>query len=472
MSRLSLFVFLLLTVACHPPKTASGGPPAPGPIPSSSCDGKAPVDPAIAHVPGVRASWFNDPSGRERLYVLEAGPPERHAREPPLVLIHGVGAIGTADYYPALAQLSRKRHVLAIDLPGFGRSNPEDQDFGPERLARSVDVVVRACAPGKIDLLGHSSGGSLALLFAAKRADVVRRLVLADVAGILRPEVLLHGQLHQTLTPMHDHVPHLANAVEKTGGVLVDALHALVPNAKDVAESGVVGHSPGVLAASALLDFNFGPAISEVRAPTLILWGKEDFVVPTRIERLLHSRLARSEVIFIADSGHVPMKDQPERMATLVNEYLDGAELKEPEVAVPLAKELHDGSCNDQDDLTLTGDFDKVIVSRCKRVHLNKVRARQIMIRKSDGHLDDCQVSDSLAVYDSDLFITGSELRGTVALDVSESELDIAGVVISGSEAAVRVHQKSHIVLSVTKVHSPKTDSFMHVALDLKEDEL
>ena len=183
-----------------------------------------------------------------------------------------------------------------MDLPGFGRSNPEDQDFGPERLARSVDTVVRACAPGKIDVLGHSSGGSLAVLFAAKRNDAVRRLVLVDVAGILRPEVLLHGQLHQSLTPMREKVPVISKVVEKTGSVLIDAIQALVPNAEKVADTGLLGQSPGVLAATSLLDFNFGQAISEVKAPTLIFWGHKTYVVPTRIAQLLDDRIARSEL--------------------------------------------------------------------------------------------------------------------------------------------------------------------------------
>ena len=107
---------------------ASGGPPKPGPVPSVACDGKAPLDPALHGIPGLRASWFNDPSGNERLYVLEAGPEAASTNTPPLVLIHGVGAIGTGDYFPVLGLLSQHRHILAIDLPGSGES---DKPAGP-----------------------------------------------------------------------------------------------------------------------------------------------------------------------------------------------------------------------------------------------------------------------------------------------------------------------------------------------------
>ncbi|MEY4515491.1 MAG: hypothetical protein RLZZ450_7613, partial [Pseudomonadota bacterium] len=61
------------------------------------------------------------------------------------------------------------------------------------------------------------------------------------------------------------------------------------------------------------------------------------------------------------------------------------------------------------------------------------------------------------------------ELSGPVALETSDSKLDIAGVEINGSLAAIRARKKSELVLSVTPVHSPKTDEFVHKEIELKE---
>jgi pimeloyl-ACP methyl ester carboxylesterase len=355
---------------------------------------------------------------------------------------------------------------LAIDLPGFGRSNPEDEDYGPERLARSVDTVVRTCAGRQIDVLGHSSGGALAVLFAAKRADIVRRLVLVDVAGILRPEVLLHGQLHQVLTRTREHAPGFAKGVEAVGSITIDVLQALVPNAKKVGDSGLLGKSPGVLAATALLDFNFGPAIADIRAPTLILWGAKDYIVPTRIAELLDARIAHSAVKFIPDAGHVPMKDQPGSMSLLVNEYLDGPPPPpdRPDAAPP-ERVTRDAACLRENDVTLSGDYDEISITDCDRFRLHQVRARKVSIKKSKGRLDDTVISEGLEVYDVDLFLTGGALHGVVALDARDSKLDIAGVDIAGSESAIRMHKQNEIVLSVTHVQSPKTDRIMHEEL-------
>lgn len=445
--------------------TSSGGPPKPNTsIPSTSCDGDAPVDEPVEHVPFVRGSWFNDPSGDQRLYVLEAG--RREGGRPTLVLIHGVGDIGSADYYPVLEALSRQRHVLAVDLPGFGHSAIRNEDFGPERLVRSIDTVRRACTSGEIDVLGHSTGGSLALLFAGQQRDAVRRLIVVDVAGILRPEVLLQGQLHQTLTDVRDNAPLTGLAIEKIGDLMIRAVDAVTPSAERMAETGLLGDSPGMLAATSLLDFNFGPAILQIRAPTLILWGKNDHVVPPRIAHLLDERVEASELTFIEGAGHVPMKDQPELFASYVSGYLDNP--APPAPPLPPNRATREGRCDHQQDLILEGDFERVVVEDCEHVWLNRVRAREVLVKNSHGLIERTEVSGKLVLVNSEFALTGGALRGECPLEVSDSELDLAGVVIAGERAAVHVREKSKLVFSVSPVTSPKTDRVLHEALELE----
>ena len=458
-----LLVVSLACLACSHPTTASGGPPKQAGAPTRGCRGDAPVDKEIAQVYGVRASWFNDPDGSKRLYVLEAGRSSHN--QPTLVLIHGVGEVGTGDFHPVLASLARSRHVLAVDLPGFGRSGMEGEDFGPEKLVHSVDVVSRACASTKLDVLGHSSGGALALLFAAHRSQDVRRLVIVDAAGILRPEVLLRGQLHQTLTNMRERAPVAGKVVEKVGDVLIEAMHRLTPRASDVADSGLLGRSPPVLAATRLLDFNFGEAIRDIHAPTLILWGKEDHVVPPRIAHLLDDRIAHSELEFIDGAGHVPMKDQPELFASLVSGYLNSPIERKQQHPSPNSS-TREGRCDGQENIILEGDYARIEVNGCKKIWLNRVRARQIVVKESEGRLDNAEVSEGVTIEKSEMSLTGGSLRGAVALTLSDSKLDIAGVDLAGESAALSVREKSEVVFSVTPLKSPKNDRIFHGAAE------
>jgi pimeloyl-ACP methyl ester carboxylesterase len=488
-----LLLPLLGALACRPPPYSSGGPPKPGtPIPSPACNGDAPIDDALKHVPRVRASWFN-PSPAEKLYVLEAGPDQ--PQHPTLVLIHGVGVMGSGDFYPVLAELSRTRHVLAVDLPGFGRSKLEDDDFGPDRLVATVDRVVRACATKRIDVLGHSSGGALALLFAAEHTDIVRKLVVVDAAGILLPDVLLRGQLHQSLNDARENAPVGAKIAERLGQAMIRAVHAFMPKASDLSDTGLIGESPSVLAATSLLDYNFGRAILGVRANTLVLWGKNDHVMPPRIAHLLDDRIENSDLEFIDGAGHVPMKDQPALFASMVSGYLNEGRAIMPDSGKPPKRvskaaarapgpvhfdargvpelpanvSTRQGRCEGQENLILEGDYESIAVHKCKRIWLNHVRARTIRVEDSDGRLDGAEVSGGVTMDHAEFSLTGGDLMGALALDVRESKLDLAGVQLLGDETALRVDGKSELVFSVCPLESPHTARMLHENIARKE---
>ena len=266
------------------------------------------------------ASWVPIPADGSLLFVLELGP--KKSAQPPLAIFHGIGEGGMEDFYATFAQLSRSRRVIALDLPGFGRSGRHSDEVGPERLVRSMDAVLRACDIGKADVLGHSSGAPLALLFASEHPQRVRRLIMAAPVGILRPEVLLQGQLLEQLEPMYERRPVVAQALQSLGDAAVQLLRVLTPSSKAVAETGLIGRGTGVLVATSLLDYNFGQAIANVKAPTLLLLGKNDKVVPPRIVRLLDERIANAKTEFVAYAAHVIMEDQPTQFVASVDNFL------------------------------------------------------------------------------------------------------------------------------------------------------
>src|SRR5918994_3959509 len=116
---------------------------------------------------------------------VEVGPGHRLSAlfwgdaEPELVLLHG-GA-QNAHTWDTVA-LALDRPLVAIDLPGHGRSSwREDHDYSPPTLAEDVEVAVRALAPEAGMLVGMSLGGLTALCLTARAPDLVRRLAVVDV---------------------------------------------------------------------------------------------------------------------------------------------------------------------------------------------------------------------------------------------------------------------------------------------------
>jgi hypothetical protein len=190
-------------------------------------------------------------------------------------------------------------------------------------------------------------------------------------------------------------------------------------------------------------------------------------VVPPRIAHLLNDRIAESQVTFVEGAGHVPMKDQPELFASVVSGYLDG-KLKRPDPPAP-NNSTREGRCDHQQDLMLEGDYARVVVKDCKHVWLNRVRAREVHVQDSDGLIEGTIITSKLTLDHSEFALTGGELRGDCPLEVSDSELDLAGVAITGKQAAVCVRKKSKLVFSVSPLISPTTDRVMHEALELED---
>src|SRR5687768_13257235 len=123
--------------------------------------------------PAVRREWVEvRPGYRLSALVWGTGAPE-------IVLLHG-GA-QNAHTWDTVA-LALDRPLVAIDLPGHGRSSwREDHDYSPPTLAQDVEVAVRALAPEAGLLVGMSLGGLTALCLTARAPDLVRRLAVVDV---------------------------------------------------------------------------------------------------------------------------------------------------------------------------------------------------------------------------------------------------------------------------------------------------
>ena len=259
----------------------------------------------------------------------------RHAGEAgsPVVLIHGLGA--SAEIWSAnIGALAKRHRVYVPDLPGFGRTEkPEWMDYSPGAYSRFLLDFMTALGIGRAALVGHSLGGGVALRAILDDPGRVDRLILLSSAGIGR-EVSL--PLRIASLPFFDRIffkPPLP--------VFTRFLHRLVFDPAAITadfarlyyemffQPSSVRAFTGILRTIATLR-GARPGILEpiraglgtITAPTLILWGRQDRILPVSQALDAAGRIPGARLHVFERCGHMPNVEVPREFNRIVLDFL------------------------------------------------------------------------------------------------------------------------------------------------------
>ncbi len=238
-----------------------------------------------------------------RMHYFEALPPRIHGKllapETPLVLIHGLGSRGE-DWSGMIPTLAAKGfHVYAPDLLGYGRSaSPADADYSISLQERTVADFMRTLGIARADVGGWSMGGWIALKLTADNPQLVDRLVVFDAAGVYFPPTFDASLF----------TPSDAAGLNKLSSMLSPhprALPAFVERAairKLRANAWVIDRSVASMTAGRdLMDFR----LHQIKAPTLLVWGAQDVLIPLAVAQRMHRDIAGSSLLIVEGCGHL-----------------------------------------------------------------------------------------------------------------------------------------------------------------------
>jgi pimeloyl-ACP methyl ester carboxylesterase len=247
----------------------------------------------------------------------------------PLVLVHGIGHTWRG-WRPMLPPLERHFDVLAVDLPGFGRSAPfpPGVDSTPEALADAVEDEMARAGFDSAHFAGNSLGGWIALELARRgRARTVTAISPAGLqhgrerswgAGILRgmrwlarnappPEPLLRRPLTRSLLAG----PSVGRPWKKDPDELIE-------------ETELFASCQG-FEATLPHTFHAQPrGLTTLDVPVLILWGTLDVILLPRQGRRFERLIPGAELRYIPGLGHVSMSDAPEELAQAIAAHASG----------------------------------------------------------------------------------------------------------------------------------------------------
>jgi pimeloyl-ACP methyl ester carboxylesterase len=430
---------------------------------------------SIRCLPGYRSESVIAPHFSGQVYVMEAGP----AEAPVVVLVHGLGESGSRDWYPILPALAAHYHVITFDLPGFGRSTHAHDLYSPDGYAQFIHDLVGPRVHGAFNLVGHSMGGAISLRYAGTFPGDVKRLMLIDTAGILHRKAYVNfavsAGLDNVLGLLAGTSKDLSNLAMEATSQAVSPILPVSPDPSFVLKSSLLRatilDSPMRIAALATILENFAPTIAKVEAPTWILWGRNDAIASPRSGLLLKARLPYAQLKVLDRSGHDPMTSEPGAVADYLMQALATPEkprfVRNP--PPPFLPPERKGSCDGQSGLRFTGDYSDIDIQACSDVTLKDVRARALRIRDSRVVVENTRVVSQTVALDakgSRVEITASEFVGSVAVDVDNSDLDLAGVDLQGQRASVHVAKASRLIFSVSHVDSPVQRRYVHDLLE------
>ena len=237
---------------------------------------------------------------------------------PPLVIAHGL--YGSARNWGVIARrLSDSREVIAVDMRNHGRSPWHDSHTYPEMAADLAEVIASIGRPA--DVVGHSMGGKAAMVLALTRPDLVRRLVVADIA----PVAYTHSQLRYADAMQAvdlSRVTRRSDAEAQLAALGVEpALQSFFTQSLDLTERRWLLNLP-VLADQMPRIMGFPDIAAQWEGPALFLTGAASDYVTAAHRPAIRALFPRARFARITDAGHWLHADAPRAFEASVRAYL------------------------------------------------------------------------------------------------------------------------------------------------------
>lgn len=250
--------------------------------------------------------------GRVRIHYYAGGSGD------PILLVHGLGG-RAEDWASLMPQLVRDHHrVYALDLPGYGRSDwPTNATYSIHEEAGAVEAFMDNRHLARTDLGGWSMGGWIAMRVALDQPQRIRRLMIFDSAGtrfsLTWDPAIFEPDTPQKLQEMDNLL--MPNGAPHIPGFIQHAIFRFVKKHGWVVRRNM----DSLLTGHALLDGK----LSGLKMPMLIVWGKEDHLIPVSAGEQIHHEVPQSELEIFDGCGHLAAGQCAAQVGPVVRGFLD-----------------------------------------------------------------------------------------------------------------------------------------------------
>jgi pimeloyl-ACP methyl ester carboxylesterase len=302
-------------------------------VPAAAANATAPG----SYGPAGRSEWTNIEWSNVQQFAAVDGRAvnviDMGSGDPPIVFIHGLSG-SWHNWLENLPHLAAGHRVIAFDLPGFGASEMPREKISIPGYARFVDALLNRLGVGAAVVVGNSMGGFIGAEIAIQFPARVERLVLVSAAG-LSVEHLRHERALGALRLGRNLLIAWGTFVGARSEALAGRprarrlLLAFVAHRPELLPGPLVAHQvrnsgkPGFVdAVDALTGYPIRARLGTIACPTLIVWGRNDMLVPVRDADDFARLIPNSRKVVWDETGHVPMLERPAAFNALVDAFV------------------------------------------------------------------------------------------------------------------------------------------------------
>jgi pimeloyl-ACP methyl ester carboxylesterase len=252
---------------------------------------------------------------------------------PPVVFVHGLSGCWQ-NWLENIPHFASRHRVIAVDLSGFGESELPREEISIPGYGKFVDAFLGAIGVERCALVGNSMGGFIAAETAISHPSRVEKLVLVAAAG--GPTLADHGSrdakrlmraarlLAPAIAAVFARRERFVRRPRLRGALFWKvARHPELLRPELCYEVASGAGKPGFNdALQAILDYDFRDRIPEISCPTLIVWGRNDEIVPVQDAYEFERLIPGAKRVIFEDTGHVPMLERPARFNRVLEEFL------------------------------------------------------------------------------------------------------------------------------------------------------
>lgn len=251
-------------------------------------------------------------------------------RGAPCIALHGGLGLDHTYLSPAMDPLGESLQLTYLDLRGHGGSSrvPVEQ-LTLERFTQDVEALRAHLGHERVGILGHSVGGMIALQYALRHPDRVAFLILVDTASAMDDWEQVASNVRARGTPeaieafMNPRVRTDADLQRWLADVAPLYFKHYDPKLASRLFARILYNAEAWNATASLFDgYDVTDQLGRIRAPTLILVGREDFICPVLQSERLRKGIPDSELVVFEESGHLPYAEEPEAFTRAVRAWL------------------------------------------------------------------------------------------------------------------------------------------------------